>query len=102
MYAATISRPDIAHAAGLLARYSSNWNKDHLQAAKHLLRYLRGTSELCLTFDATLTKRTILSYADANWGGCLDTEQTATGFLPDIWWPCCLEVLTTVDDLVNR
>ena len=81
MYAATITRPDIAHAAGLLARYASKWNKDHLHAAKHLLRYLRGTSELCLTFDATSTNRTILGYADADWGGCLDTRRSTTGYL---------------------
>lgn len=81
MYAATNSRPDIAHAAGLLACYVSKWNKDHLHAARHLLRYLQGTSELCLTFDATSTNRTILGYADPDWGGCLDTRQSTTGYL---------------------
>jgi len=75
MYAATITRPDIAHAAGLLARTASKWNKDHVHAARHLLRYLRGTSDLCLTFDDTAGQRIVLGYADADWGGCLDTRR---------------------------
>jgi hypothetical protein len=42
---------------------------------------LLGTSELCLTFDATSGKRLILGYADADWGGCLDTRRSTTGYL---------------------
>jgi hypothetical protein len=81
MYAATITRPDIAYAAGVLARTASKWNKTHVHAARHLLRYLRGTSDLCLTFDGTSGKRIALGYADADWGGCLDTRRSTTGYL---------------------
>lgn len=81
MYAATITRPDIAYAAGLLARTASKWNKTHVHAARHLLRYLRATSDLCLTFDAIGGQRLALGYADADWGGCLDTRRSTTGYL---------------------
>jgi hypothetical protein len=81
MYAATITRPDIAHAAGLLARTASKWSNEHVKAARHLLRYLRGTTDLCHTFDAMAGKRTVLGYADADWGGCLDTRRSTTGYL---------------------
>lgn len=81
MYAATITRPDIAHAAGVLARTVSKWNSDHVRAARHLLRYLRATTELCLTFDAVSGQRLVLGYADADWGGCLDTRRSTTGYL---------------------
>jgi hypothetical protein len=81
MYAATITRPDIAFAAGLLARTASKWNKTHVHAARHLLRYLRGTTDLCLTFDAIGGQRLALGYADADWGGCLDTRRSTTGYL---------------------
>jgi hypothetical protein len=37
MYAATINRPDIAQAVGLLARTATKWNMEHVDAAKHLL-----------------------------------------------------------------
>ena len=38
-------------------------------------------TDLCLTFDATSGKRIILGYADADWGGCLDTRRSTTGYL---------------------
>lgn len=59
MYAASITRPDLAFPASLLARFITKWGPDHYRAAKHLLRYIRGTSDLCLTFDAAADKRTL-------------------------------------------
>ena len=70
-----------ALAAGILARTASKWNASHVHAARPLLRYLQGTSELCLTFDATSSKRVVLGYADADWGGCLETCRSTTGYL---------------------
>jgi hypothetical protein len=58
----------------ILARYISKWNFEHYKAAKHLLRYIRGTSDLCLTFDVDAGKQIVLGYADADWGGDLDTR----------------------------
>jgi hypothetical protein len=81
LYAATITRPDLAYPASVLCRYISKWSLDHWRAAKHLLRYIRGTSDLCLTFDASGSKRVILGWADADWGGCLDTRRSTTGYV---------------------
>jgi hypothetical protein len=81
LYLSTITRPDIAYAAGVLARYISRWSIEHYKAAKHLLRYLRGTSDLCLSYDHEAGKRTLLGYADADWGGCQDTRRSTTGYL---------------------
>jgi hypothetical protein len=81
LYAATISRPDISYAASVLCRFISKWSKAHWRAAKHLLRYLRGTSDLALTFDEKASQRAVLGYADADWGGCLDTRRSTTGYL---------------------
>jgi hypothetical protein len=53
LYAATITRPDLSYYAGVLARYISKWNFEHYKAAKHLLRYIQGTSDLCLTVAQT-------------------------------------------------
>ena len=46
-----------------------------------LLRYIRGTSDLCLTFTADNSKRLVLGYADADWGGDLDTRRSTTGYI---------------------
>jgi len=81
LYASTVSRPDLAQPASVLSRFISKWNKSHYQAAKHLLRYIRGTSDLCLVFDGNCGKRIIQGYADAEWGGDLDTRRSTTGYL---------------------
>jgi hypothetical protein len=81
LYAATITRPDLSYYAGVLARCISKWNFEHYKAAKHLLCYIRGTSDLCLTFDANAGKRIVLVYADADWCGDLDTRRSTTGYI---------------------
>ena len=85
-YLATIARPDIAYTAGVLCRYMSKWNLDHYAAAKHLLRYLRGTSHLCLTFAADAVKgKRVFMYADASWGNCLETRRSTTGYVSELY-----------------
>ena len=44
IYAVTGTRPDLAHTVTLLSQFSSAPNQVHLQAAKRVLRYLRGTT----------------------------------------------------------
>ena len=48
MYAIVCTRPDIALAVGVFSRYMANPRKEHWEAVKWLLRYLRGTSSTSL------------------------------------------------------
>lgn len=48
MYAMVCTRPDIAFAVGVASRFLANPGKDHWEAVKWIMRYLRGTSKLCL------------------------------------------------------
>ncbi|KAF2321572.1 hypothetical protein GH714_000450 [Hevea brasiliensis] len=52
----TLTRPDIAFSVNKLAQFMHSPTDIHWQAVKRLLRYLRGTASLGLTF----TKRTRL------------------------------------------
>lgn len=85
MYAASVSRPDLAFPASLLARFITKWGPDHYRAAKHLLRYIRGTSDLVLTFDVNADERTLQGCIDADWGGCPDTRRSTSGYLMRVW-----------------
>ena len=40
MYLAVTTKPDIAYAVGVLARFNSNSGLQYWKAAKHLMRYL--------------------------------------------------------------
>jgi len=50
MYAMVCTRPDIAHAVGVLSRFMSNPGKEHWTAVKRVFRYLRGTSDYGLCY----------------------------------------------------
>jgi hypothetical protein len=56
----------MAFTAALLACYNNKWSTENYQAAKHLLRYLQGTSDLYLYYDSESGKWIILGYADAD------------------------------------
>ncbi|WVZ52997.1 hypothetical protein U9M48_003991 [Paspalum notatum var. saurae] len=50
MYAMVCSRPDLSYAMSLVSRYMANPGKEHWNAVKWILRYLRGTSDASLRF----------------------------------------------------
>ena len=52
MYAMVCTRPDIAHALGVVSRFISNLGRQHWEAVKWILRYLRGTKEQALFLEA--------------------------------------------------
>ena len=66
MYLANNTRPDIAFAVNLLARHSSAPTRRHWKGIKHLLRYLRGTQDLGLYYQAK-SDATLIGYADAGY-----------------------------------
>jgi hypothetical protein len=55
MYAMVCTRPDIAHAVGVVSRYMNNPGKEHWEAVKWILKYFRGTSTHALCFGGSDT-----------------------------------------------
>jgi len=83
----TCTRPDIAFAVSKLSRYLNAPTKDHMQAALHLLRYLKHTMEFCLHYPRDGGRKWNI-YVDADHGGCLDTRRSTSGRL--IFYNGCL------------
>ncbi|RVW23003.1 Retrovirus-related Pol polyprotein from transposon TNT 1-94 [Vitis vinifera] len=50
MYAMVCTRPDIAHAVGVVSRFMSKPGKQHWESVKWILRYLKGSLDTCLCF----------------------------------------------------
>ena len=50
MYAMVATRPDIAHAVGVVSRFTFNLGRAHWEAIKSILRYLKGTKCKCLCY----------------------------------------------------
>ena len=79
MYAMVCTRPDIAHAVGVVSRFLSNPGKEHWAAVKWILRYLRGTSKFCLCFGDS--NPVLVGYTDADMAGDVDTRRSTSGYL---------------------
>ena len=73
MYAMVCTRPDIAHAIGVVNRFLSNPAKEHWECVKWILRYLKGTSKMCLCFRKG--NLTLQGFSDADLGGDFDTKK---------------------------
>lgn len=73
------TRPDIAYATNKLAQFNNCHSQAHWIAAKRILRFLKGTSNLSLTFQKTREKLT--GYADASWGADPTDRRSETGWV---------------------
>jgi hypothetical protein len=80
-YVAIATRPDISYAVGRLARYSSNPGLVHWTAVKHLLRYLKGTIDLKLTYAPEPANQGLEVWADADHGGDPDNGRSTSGYI---------------------
>ncbi|KAL0324728.1 UNVERIFIED_CONTAM: Secreted RxLR effector protein [Sesamum calycinum] len=63
MYLANHTRPDITFAVNLLARYSSSPTRRHWKRIKHILCYLRNTTDMGL-FYSKVFNCDLVGYAD--------------------------------------
>ena len=59
-------RPDICFAVNTLRQFLIDPRNVHLIAAKHILRYLRGTIDYGLKYDVN-QKINLEGYVDSNW-----------------------------------
>ena len=76
----TFTRPDIMYAVGLVSRYMEYPREDHFQAAKRILRYVKGTINQGLFYTQTEDPR-LVGYSDSDYGGDLDTRKSTSGYL---------------------
>ncbi|RVW87889.1 Retrovirus-related Pol polyprotein from transposon TNT 1-94 [Vitis vinifera] len=79
MYAMVCTRPDIAHAVGVVSRFMSKPGKQHWEAVKWILRYLKGSLDTCLCFTGASLK--LQGYVDADFAGDIDSRKSTTGFV---------------------
>lgn len=79
MYAMVCTRPDIAHAVGVVSRFLSNPGKEHWEVVKWILRYLKGSSNKCLCFGGS--DSILKGYTDADMAGDLDGRKSTSGIV---------------------
>ena len=77
----TCTRPDIAHAVGMLARSCADPQPQQFEETKYLLRYLSGTRQLGLTYRPMSNGIILYGYSDADWAGEVVGARSTSGSL---------------------
>ena len=77
-YAAGGTRPDIAYAVSTIAKFCHQPTELHMTAAKRVLRYLKQTRDLNLTYVKDLPEA-IIGYSDADWAGDVQDRRSTSG-----------------------
>ena len=79
MYAMLCTRPDIAYAVSVTSRYQANPGERHWTAVKSILKYLRRTKDLILSYGCP--EMNIEGYSDSDFQSDLDDRKSTSGFI---------------------
>lgn len=82
MYIMLCTRPDLSTCVNILSRYTNKNNKELWLCLKRVLRYIKGTIDLKLTYTRNNYNNILSGYVDSDWGGhdCNDRKST-TGYV---------------------
>ncbi|GMF64036.1 unnamed protein product [Phytophthora fragariaefolia] len=75
------TRPDIANAVRELSKYLSCYNKTHWEAARRVLKYLKGTSTYGLLLNGKSKEVTYEVYTDASFACQSKERKSITGYV---------------------
>ncbi|KAL0319643.1 UNVERIFIED_CONTAM: Retrovirus-related Pol polyprotein from transposon RE1 [Sesamum radiatum] len=75
----SFTRPDISFGAQQLNQFVHAPCHVHMDAALHLVRYLKGCPERGLFFPAS-NSLVLTAYCDADWASCTDSRYSLTGY----------------------
>jgi hypothetical protein len=79
MYLSIGTRPDISYAVQQLCKFLDSYGPPHWEAAKRVVRYLKGTRTLRLVLGGDHVAR-LLAYTDSDLASCVDTRRSVSGY----------------------
>ena len=80
MHAMVWTRPDIAHAVGMVSKHAAAPGQAHMTAVKRIFRYLQGTSDYKLTYQRDKAGELVV-YSDSDWVGNKIDRKSTSGFV---------------------
>lgn len=80
MYLSVSTRPDITYALGNVSRYMERPTHVHVEAAKRILRYVKGTFQFGITYNSD-GEESLNGYSDSDYAGCIETRRSTSGFV---------------------
>ncbi|GJZ23673.1 retrotransposon protein, putative, ty1-copia subclass [Tanacetum coccineum] len=81
MYLMVCTRPDIAYAVSVVSRYLANPGKNHWEAVKWILKYLRGTANVGLVYGTNRGNHVdVTGFVDSDYAKDPDKGRSITGY----------------------
>jgi hypothetical protein len=80
IYASVCTRLDISTHVGELAKFMANPGREHWDAGKRIVRYLKGNADMGICFDGSQGLR-LVGYSDASWSDDVDTRRSTSGYV---------------------
>ena len=80
MYLMVCTRPDIAFAISQLSRYTSNHGPGHWSALMHVIRYVKGSKGLGVTYRGDTELYPAL-YSDASYASDVDSSKSVSAYI---------------------
>lgn len=76
----TSTRPDLMYATSLLSRYMAKPTELHLQVAKRVLRYLKGTMNMRIFYKMSSQDKELKAYTDNDYAGDAEDRKSTSGY----------------------
>eukprot|EP00253_Pinus_taeda_P028689 PITA_28689 len=76
----TATRPDIMLVVSLISRFMEMPKEAHWQAAKRILRYVKGTKRFGILYNVS-ERSDLVSYTDSDWARSVDDRKSTSGYL---------------------
>ena len=81
MYAMVCTGPNLAQAVSQVCKFMSKPGKQHWEAIKWIMRYLRGTSDRGIMFSREQSVPSGVGFVDSDYAGDLDDLRSTTGYV---------------------
>eukprot|EP00253_Pinus_taeda_P007023 PITA_07023 len=76
----TATRPDIMFDVSLISRFMERPKEAHWQAAKRILRYVKGTKSFGILYNVS-EHSDLVGYTDSDWAGSVDDRKSTSGYV---------------------
>lgn len=75
------TRPDIVFSVSLISRHIAKPTELHLQAAKRILRYLKGTVNYGILYKKGGRNEELLAFTDSDYAGDVEDRKSTSGYM---------------------
>ncbi|KAG8484252.1 hypothetical protein CXB51_023902 [Gossypium anomalum] len=75
----TITRPEISYAVGVVSQFMQAPRTPHLDVAKRILRYIKGTNDFSLFYNKG-NDFSLQGYTNADWAGSIEDGRSISGY----------------------